>query len=731
MPHSLFKHSPKMRRLLLLVLAICAPHVGAATPHDFMEMSLEELVDYRLMSMSRKEQRVADMAAAAVVISQEEIRRSGAQSIPEALRLVPGLNVAQISSDRWAVGSRGFNERLSNKLLIQVDGRSVYSPIFSGVLWEAQDIVMEDIERIEVIRGPGAALWGTNAMNGVINIVTRSAALSQGNLVSAGVDSVGGHFASFIHAGQLAQGGHYKLTGKVGRTGGSPERSSGLTGPDAAQNQRLGIRIEPHTQTGSLMIKAEIYINRSNDVWGFPSLPAFSDPPNAYTREALLAQSLRGAFIQARYKWKGQEGHDNALQVSLDQDRTSNIGLWGTGTGAVGPLATMPQKASHGGAKTELDVDFQQRRNFALNDVIWGLNLRHIADNLEMPNSPYVLAEGRNKRTNYSAFVQNEFTMVPDRWKLIVGSKFERDGLTGGNIQPNVRTLFTPNANEAFWSALSQSARSLRRFETYSKVDVLAQDAQLFNPAIPPQFLTAVTQLSPLTGAQPVAEKALSLEAGWRKQFSNFFSLDGAVFVTDYSRLRGARLLPNPVAGLMMPGVQECPYINGPGVCYFTVDGFNSNADTARSKGGELSLEWHPKPWWKLQTHYSYLDVKGQRSGDVLGDLLMSMIEQSSPKHQFFLSNNFALANDLNLNLRLRHHSETGHLTQISGSVTQLPPVTQADMRLSWKAGRQTEVSLLGRNLLKKDHTEFISSFPVSRAFNAQRSVMLQVVTRF
>ena len=174
--------------LCSLICALSAPVASAAADtNEFLDMSLEELVDYRLMSMSRKEQRVADMAAAAYVISADEIRRSGAQSIPEALRLVPGLNVAQISANHWAVSSRGFNERYAGKLLVQVDGRSVYSPMFSGVLWETQDTVMEDIERIEVIRGPGAALWGTNAMNGVINIVTRTAAASQGGMASGAV----------------------------------------------------------------------------------------------------------------------------------------------------------------------------------------------------------------------------------------------------------------------------------------------------------------------------------------------------------------------------------------------------------------------------------------------------------------------------------------------------------------------------------------------------------------
>jgi iron complex outermembrane receptor protein len=262
-------------------------------------------------------------------------------------------------------------------------------------------------------------------------------------------------------------------------------------------------------------------------------------------------------------------------------------------------------------------------------------------------------------------------------------------------------------------------------------IDVSAQDAHVFDPAIPPKFLTAVMQVSPLPGAQPVAEKALSLEAGWRKQFSNFLSVDATVFATDYRHLRGARLWGNPAAGLLHPEVLGCPYAYGPGVCYFTVQGYNSNQDRARSYGGEWSLEWHPRPWWTLQTWYSYLSVKGVRSGDWLGDLLVNVFENSAPRHQFSLTNNFGLGNDLNLNVRLRYQTETSHLKQISGDLTRLPPYTGLDMRLSWKASRQTELSLLGRNLLKDRHTEFISSFPVSRAYDVQRSLQLQLVTRF
>lgn len=717
----------------LLACAVQASCAWAAGADEFLDMSLEELVDYRITSMSRKEQRVADMAAAAYVISAQDIHRSGAQSIPEALRLVPGLNVAQISRSRWAVSSRGFNDRFSSKLLVQVDGRSVYSPLFSGVLWESQDTVMEDIERIEVIRGPGAALWGTNAMNGVINIVTRSAAASQGSMVSAVLGTGALASASMTHGGELAQGGHFKVFGKTSRMDGSPVRATGEPGNDSATQQRLGLKIEPRLDSGKLNIKAEVHQDQSHDVWVTPALLAYSDQGTPFVRESFLSSKGQGMALQARYLWKDDQGADNALQASVDQDRSTYAGLWGsgTGTGVNKPLGEAPRVLSMGGRKTDIDVDFQQRRVGDVHDFIWGLNLRHTSDNLMLPSAPYLLLDGRSKRLNYSAFVHDEITLAPERLKLILGSKFEKDGLTGFNIQPNVRMLYTPAQQEAYWGALSRSARSLRRTESLGTVDISAQDANGVIPSIPPHLITAVTTLSPLADAPLKAEEAISLEAGWRKQFSNFLSMDVALFVTDYKHLRGGRALPNPVSAAGVQQALACLAAYGPGLCYFTLDAHNANVEKARAYGGEVALEWHPQAWWKLQTAYSHLRVKGVHTDDFLGQAQVQAFENSAPKHQFSLNNNFSLPHQFNLDVRLRYNSETGHFTLTSSGLTRLPSYTGLDMRLAWKMDRHTELSVQGRNLLKHRHSEFINIFPVSRAHDVQRSALVQAVTRF
>jgi iron complex outermembrane receptor protein len=188
-------------------------------------------------------------------------------------------------------------------------------------------------------------------------------------------------------------------------------------------------------------------------------------------------------------------------------------------------------------------------------------------------------------------------------------------------------------------------------------------------------------------------------------------------------------MLSNPVSGL--PEALGCAAVYGPGVCYFTLAGYNTNVDKARSWGAEVSVEWHPQTWWKIQSSYSHLRVKGEYSGDSLGDIQVRAFENSAPRHQFSLQNNFSLGNDLNLNVRLRYNSETRHYTLNSTDMTRLAPYTGLDMRLAWQFNRNTELSVQGRNLLKDRHTEFINIFPVTRAYDIQRSAMVQAVVRF
>ena len=706
-----------------------------AEESNLLDLSLEELVDYRLTTMARKEQRVVDTAAAAYVITGEELRRSGALSIPEALRMVPGLNVAQISRDSWAVSSRGFLERFSSKLLVLVDGRSIYSPMFSGVVWETQDTLMEDIERIEVIRGPGAALWGTNAMNGVINIVTRKAKATQGNMLSTQIGQGGYGALALRHGGELEGGGHYRLYAKTDTMNGSPETATGLIGTDGAAHQRVGLRVEPLMEGGELSVKAEAYRMRTQSIYLTPTVLAYSNPATPFQRADVERKTGQGALLQARYSWRSADGAQSVLQAYVDQESLYHVGLLGSGTSAAQPLGIAPSQVRFGGEKTDIDIDYQRRQVWGVHDVIWGLGLRHTVDNLRMPSGPYLFLDSKNSRANYSAFIHDEVTFIPDRFKFIWGSKFERDGLTGTNIQPNVRMLWTPNSSDTVWGALSRSVRSPRRIESLSTIDIAAFDAAGFVPGIPPQSLTTMIQMTPRSGASVMAEKALSLEAGWRKQLGPQLSLDTSVFLNDYSDIRAGRLigasqlqsisgLNESIACMMNP---QSP----PQSCYFILQGNNSNLEKVRSWGGEFALDWHPNSQWRLQAAYANVRLKGVHTGDLIGDMQIKIYEGATPQHQFSLRSNYSFGKGFNLNLLARHVSKALHYGINDLEPTVIKPYAALDVRLAWLVDRRFELAMVGKNLLTNRHTEFIDTVPFTRAYDVQRTLFFTALWRF
>src|SRR6202051_3992517 len=253
------------------------------TVPDVTAMSMEDLMNMQVTSVSKRTQKVADAAAAIFVITQEDIRRSGATSIPEALRLVPGLEVARIDENKWAIGSRGFNGRFDNKLLVLIDGRSVYTPLFSGVYWNVQDVMLEDVERIEVIRGPGATLWGANAVNGVINIITKPAKSTQSALAAAGGGTETLGSGSVRYGGSLSKSTYYRAYAKYFNVAESTDLSTGRSAYDNWDALRGGFRTD-WTPAGadSLTLQGDIHRSGYGETLTVPSLdtPYSSTFPN-------------------------------------------------------------------------------------------------------------------------------------------------------------------------------------------------------------------------------------------------------------------------------------------------------------------------------------------------------------------------------------------------------------------------------------------------------------------
>src|SRR4051812_35989778 len=262
-PRGAFERWLKSRQALALLLCgalsslgeVCAAELQAAS--SFADLSLEQLGNIEITSVSRHAERLSDAAASIYVISADDIRRSGANSIPEALRLAPNLQVARADNNQWSITARGFNSVLANKLLVLIDGRTVYSPLFSGVFWEAQDVMMEDVERIEVISGPGGTQWGSNAFNGVINVITRPAGETQGNLAMAGAGNLE-NGAALRHGGELAGGGNYRFYGRYFDRA-HTDRADGTSVQDASTRGQMGFRSDFARQGNQFTVQGDAY----------------------------------------------------------------------------------------------------------------------------------------------------------------------------------------------------------------------------------------------------------------------------------------------------------------------------------------------------------------------------------------------------------------------------------------------------------------------------------------
>src|ERR1700720_1921873 len=427
--------APSAGRILLAgFLAVCltspTPAQTSRSVPDVTAMSMEDLMNLQVTSVSKRTQKVADAAAAIFVITQDDIRRSGATSIPEALRLAPGLEVARIDQNKWAIGSRGFNGRFDNKLLVLIDGRSVYTPLFSGVYWNVQDVMLEDVDRIEVIRGPGATLWGANAVDGVINVITKKAKATQSAVVTAGAGTEE-RGSGGVRYGSKIGDTSYRAYGKYFNWGPS-QYSSGMTAHDGWDALRGGFRAD-WTPAGanSLTFQGDIYPSKYRETLTVSSLnaPYSSTFPNN--------GNYSGGNILGRWN-HSSEGSSMSLQMYYDNTTIADNSLF----------------VDH---ENIFDMDFQD--GFHVGDsqqFVWGLGYRSIRDRND---SSFSVSLQPNQLTlnHFSAFVQDEISLVDNRLRLTFGSKFEHNDFPGFEVQPNARLLWTLTPNQSVWTAVSRA----------------------------------------------------------------------------------------------------------------------------------------------------------------------------------------------------------------------------------------------------------------------------------
>ena len=453
-------------------------------------LSIEELMNLEVTSVSKRPERLTQTASAIQVITQENIRRSGASSLAEALRIATNLQVAQVDSRQWAISARGFNGTTANKLLVLVDGRTVYTPLFSGVFWDVQELPLADIDRIEVISGPGATLWGSNAVNGVINVITKNANDSQGLFLSGGAGTELRGFGTARYGGALGSGVHYRIYGR-----GFARNPTALpTGQDATDDWHLGqggFRLDwDASAVNRVTLHGDLYDGRI-------AQPSAGDI------------AVSGGNVMA--KWSRTLSATSTLTAQLYYDRTHR---------------DIP--GTFGEDLDIYDVDLQhQVRLGARHDLVWGFGYRlindHVANSAALAFLPAHVA-----RQWFTGFVQDEIALVPDRLHMALGTKLEHNDYTGVEIQPSGRVNWTLSPSTTLWTAVSRAVRTPSRI-----------DRELFAPGQPPFFLAG--------GPTFHSEEELAYELGYRHQHGAL-ALSVATFYNRYHGLRSLEQVNPPAA---------------------------------------------------------------------------------------------------------------------------------------------------------------------------------------
>ena len=671
------------RILLLAFLAIFyAASVAAQTQQnvpDVTAMSVEELMNVQVTSVSKRTQKLADAAAAIFVITQEDIRRSGATSIPDALRMVPGIHVARIDENKWAISARGFNGRFANKLLVLIDGRTVYTPLFSGVYWNVQDVMLEDVERIEVIRGPGATLWGANAVNGVINIITKSSRSTQSALMTVGGGTETRGAAGFRYGNKLNRDTYYRGYVKYFNVGPSVDPLLGSRAQDDWDALRGGFRADwVPAGADSVTLQGDVYRSKYGETLTVPSLTAPFSSTFANTGR------IHGGNILARWN---HAFTDSSMSLQMYYDNTS--------------IVDESLLVDH---QNVFDLDFQHSfRAGESQELVWGLGYRAIHDSNE-PSFSVSLQPDQLTLNQASAFLQDEISLIDKRLRVTLGSKFEYNEFTGFEIEPNARILWNLNRKQSIWAAVSRAVRTPALTE-----EGLRLNSAVVPPGTPvnPTPLPAV--ISVFGSHDFRSEDLLAYEVGYRVQVTNNFSADIATFYNHYTHLRTAEPGLPFIEGSPIPTNVVVPFVAG-------------NKMNAGTYGTELFADWKVLPKWRLLGSYSYLQMNLRKNADSL-DPNPESLGLTSPRHQFYVRSS------LDLLRNVEHDFVVRFVDRLAG--LPIPSYYSLDTRLTWRTRLGPELSVGGQNLLNKRHLEFIPDFINTSPTEVRRSFYGSITWRF
>ena len=636
--------------LLAPTIAVAADsdsHDDIAVP-DLTGLSLEDLMSIKVTSVSRRPESMWQAASAIYVITQEDIRRSGLTSIPELLRMAPGMNVAHIDSSKWAVNSRGLNDRWARDLLVLIDGRTVYTPLNSGVYWDVRDTLLEDVDRIEVIRGPGAAMWGANAVNGLINIITKRSDVTLGAYATALVGDEDRTIDSVRFGGGLRGNGHYRAYAKyLNRS--SFVLPNGEDDKDRWDQRSAGFRADWNgSPSDDFSVQGGLYNGTSSETFVDPSFTA------PFGEQVTIRDPVSGGHFLAH--WGHSTETNGNIELQMYYDRAERSG------------------GDYREAESTVDFDFQHSFDRSKRQsLIYGIGYRMVDSDI---HNTFRLSFDPPKMTThiYSAFVQEELRSKDDRLHFILGSKFEHTNFTGSQIQPNLRVQWIPREGRMAWASVSRAVRTPSRFER----------GGLLNESTFPigGGMGGVVEVRGDPGV--VAEDMLAYELGYRFNPSPKVSHDIAAFFNVYDHLAVIEhdptfFDPDPVPHLVVP-------------LRFRSDMHGS------TYGLEFASTIKPSDQWKLSASLSLLRIGMEAPPEAEA----GRTEGGSPRWQFNLRSYLDLGKEWELDTMVYC---VGKLRD--GDV---PSYTRLDLRLGRRMKSGMDVSVGVRNLLDPRHTEFTTS---------------------
>jgi iron complex outermembrane receptor protein len=612
---------------------------------ELKQLSLEQLAQTEITSVTKEAVPAFETPAAIGVMTNAEIRRSGARNIPDLLRLIPGVEVGQIQSNEWAVGVRGFQGKLSRSVLVLLDGRSVYTPLFAGVYWEMQDVMIEDIDRIEIIRGPGGTIWGSNAVNGVINIITKNSRETRGALVSAGGGNWQQGFLNMRY-GWGTDNLSYRVWGKAFVLG--PQHHADDRDFDDWRRGQAGFRMDWQvSDRDALTIQGDGYAAEAGQSL---RLNFYSPPSNPIVEGD---KRFNGQNIMAH--WRRVLSPSSDIQFRTYYDRTQR------------------EELNYEEVRHTIDVDFVHSLAWQRHGFTWGAGAR-VSPSTFTQKVPTVDFTPHDQTYNiFSAFLQDEMALVRDRLNLTVGTKLEHTTYSGFNYQPSARLAWTPNTQHTVWGAVTRAVRTASRIEDGFNFTAL------ITPAVP-------LYVRLIGDGQFENEELMGYEAGYRNYISSrgFFSV--ALFHNRYDDLLSVDSRPTEVEATPAPPHQVIPLDLRNGI-------------VAQSSGGEVSGLVDAGDNVRLRASYSYVHLDAKRKPGSNDASTVRQLEGDTPRHKVVLQGSINLPKEFELNLAYRYVSAVPN--QLVGAYST------GDVRIGRRLGEHFELEAVVRNLLQPFHAEY------------------------